>query len=133
MNIERALTARLLASPILNPQIGNRVVWSAKDGKAALPSITLSMAGEDRVYNHDSADDLQSARIQFDVRSTRYDDVATISRLVLSEMEKSDTKLGIKMLSAELVYSADDDAETTGSGTVVLKRIMDFMVSYRSA
>lgn len=132
MEMEEALIARLLAAPAITAIFGNRIHWQRRPAtERDLPALTLNIAADPRAYHHDAPDDLQEARVQFDVRAESYLGMKIGARVVLSEMEAEKDQADVHFDEGLKVSGSDAPNETLGGGTEVFRYTMDIMVSFR--
>lgn len=127
---EEALTKRLKEAPALAPLLDGRVFWMKRPDAGQLPALTLSVAGEDRSYNHDAPDDLQEVRLQLDVRAMTALEAKQVSRAVLFELEKPETVDGVSFAEAIQASAVDAPRENLGAGTEVFRVIRDVHIRW---
>ena len=129
---QEALTARLLAKPVITDIIGSSLAWIRQPEDVDQTSLTLQIASDAPDYNHDARDDMEEVRLQFDCRGKTYLQAQQLRRAVSSVMEQAETKNGIQFDDGIKVSGFDAPTEVAAGGTTTFRYTMDYMVTFRA-
>lgn len=131
--MEEALVARLLASPLLSPLVGNRITWGERVKKEPLPAITMLGVSPGRNYVHAGPDPCANPRIQFDCYAGTSAGAKAVARALRDTLETPATQGGIAFSVALLDAERGPLIEDVGGGLKVHRYSLDFFVWFSPA
>lgn len=129
---QEALIKKLLQTVAVT-NITNEINWVAIPEEGGATSLTLTVVSDPPAYHHEGRDDLLTARVQFDCRSSRYLTTRQLERAVSFAMEQPQTIDTVSFEEGIKLSGFDAPKETAEGGSVGFRYTMDYMVMFRAA
>ncbi|WP_420141761.1 tail completion protein gp17 [Sphingomonas sp.] len=131
--MEQDLRTRLKAGQALTDRVGDRIDWGLRPAATALPAVTLTVVSAPVQYTYLGRQRLRWARIQIDVWAATYKDAATVAALLPPLIEPKETVGATDFKGAFVSMEIDADPEEAAGGTLIHRRIVEFIVWHRPA
>lgn len=116
MDWQAALRARLLADGPLAALVSTRVDWVERPQGKTLPAITLQSISDGREQNLKGFEELQPARVQYDVWGDTYADVRAVVEALIAAAVPTNTANGHRFTRAMVELAPRDLTERTSAG-----------------
>ena len=128
------LRAALLAAPDVAAMVGARVYPNIRPQASPLPALVLTVVSGRRDYHTRGVGTLKTRRVQVDVFASTAQDAEDLSNATEEALSGFSGVVGGTRFQGVFLDAERDGFEPAQEeGSAVYRRILDFMISYRSA